>query len=300
MKTFFPPALRLGDMIGVMAPSSRISDEDLATSKSFLESKGYNVFIHPQCHQQNHQSAGTAEQKIDALHHLVRNPDIRAIFFATGGNRAMHILDGLDYDLIRCHPKIFMGFSDNTSLLNRITKETGLITYHGPTFRRLPKNPQCDETLSFLMGHGQEIDLSGAVHLTQNTKNTEGLLVGGNLSILSAMANRDRITGVPTILFLEDLAEEWSHFDRMLLSLKRRGLFENCTALIFGEFSDMMDTGKTPFSFPFHDIVTEHTADLDIPILINAPFGHGENLPAFPIGAMARLEGTKLLLPSNL
>lgn len=300
MKTFFPPALRLGDMIGVMAPSSRIGAEDLAASKAFLEAKGYPVFVHPQSYQTLHQSAGTTEQKIEALHHLIRNPDIRAIFFATGGNRALPLLDRIDYDLIRQNPKIFMGFSDNTSLLNRITKETGLTTYHGPTFRRLPKNPQCDETLSLLMGQGQEIDLYGAVHLTKNTKTAEGLLVGGNLSILSAMADSDRTTNVPTILFLEDLAEEWSHFDRMLCSLKRRGLFENCTALILGEFSDMTDTGQRPFGFSFHDIVAEHTAGLDIPILINAPFGHGTNLPAFPIGAKVRLEGTKLQLPSNL
>lgn len=282
-----PPPLQPGDTIGVMAPSSRIDAEALENGANVLRAKGYDVLIHPQCHERLHQSAGTAEQKCDALHDLVKNPAVKAIFFAAGGNRALHILDLLDYRLIKKHPKIYMGFSDNTVLLNAIAARTGLVTYHGPPVRRLPKNPQADFNLSLLSGKEDSIPMTGARVLREGT--AKGILIGGNLSLFRYLIQSNEIPNPKdAILFLEDVAEEYSHIDRDFCYLRRCGLLEKIGGLVLGQFSDMRDSG-TPFGFSFEDIIAEHTAGLNIPILTNAPFGHEENLYAFPIGAKVQI-----------
>lgn len=289
-----PPSLQPGDTIGVMAPSSRIDADALESGADFLRAKGYKVLIHPQCAASLNQSAGTGEQKRDALHDLVRNPEVKAIFFAAGGNRALHILDLIDYKLLKKHPKIYMGFSDNTALLNAITAKTGIVTYHGPTLKRLAKNPQADFNLSLLSGQEKSIPLTGVQVFREGT--AKGILIGGNLSLFRYLVESGEIPNPKgAILFLEDIAEEYSHIDRDFCYLRRCGLLEKIGGLVLGQFSDMRDTG-TPFGFSFEDIIAEHTAGLNIPILTNAPFGHEENLYALPIGAKAQIhkssEGT--------
>lgn len=291
----FPPPLKPGDTIGVMAPSSYIAQEHIDASKAFLEARGYKVFIHPQTTARLHQSAGTPAQKCAALHDLVRDPSIKAVFFATGGNRALHMLDGLDYDLIAANPKIYMGFSDNTALLNAIAARSGVVTYHGPTFKRLPHNPQADTNLKLLAGDVREISLPGATVFREGTAG--GILFGGNLALLRAMGSHDMPQAGGAILFLEDINIESSHLDRELCALRRSGMLALLGGLILGQFGDLLDTGVHPFGFSFEDIVAEHTAGLDIPILINAPFGHGDSLFALPVGARCTLDGTRLLFP---
>ncbi|PZO82621.1 MAG: LD-carboxypeptidase, partial [Micavibrio aeruginosavorus] len=180
-----PPFLISGDTIGVMAPSSRIARADIDCAKSFLEERGYGVFIHPQTYLHADddpatQYAGTVQEKVSALHDLAANSDIKAVFFASGGQRAMHMLDHIDYTLIAQNPKIYMGFSDNTSLVNAISAKSGLVTYHGPTFKRLLKNPQADFNLRLLSGLEKSIPLEGATTLKNGT--AEGTLFGGNLA----------------------------------------------------------------------------------------------------------------------
>ncbi|HEU4839375.1 MAG TPA: LD-carboxypeptidase [Micavibrio sp.] len=282
-----PPPLQPGDTIGVMAPSSYIDADALENGADFLRAKGYNILIHPQCGARLNQSAGTGEQKRDALHDLVRNPEVEAVFFAAGGNRALHILDLLDYKLIKKHPKIYMGFSDNTALLNVITAKTGIVTYHGPTVKRFPKNPQADFNLSLLSGKENSIPMIGARVLREGS--AKGILIGGNLSLFRYLVGSGEIPNPKgAILFLEDISEEYSHIDRDFCYLRRCGLLEKIGGLVLGQFSDMRDTG-TPFGFSFEDIIAEYTAGLDIPILTNAPFGHGEDLYALPIGAKAQI-----------
>jgi muramoyltetrapeptide carboxypeptidase len=287
-----PPPLQPGDTIGVMAPSSRIDEADLENGADVLRRKGYKVLIHPQCHAKLHQSAGTNEQKRDALHDLVKNPEVKAIIFATGGNRALHLLDLIDYKLIKKYPKIYMGFSDGTALLNAITAKTGIITYHGPVVKRLPKNPQVDFNLYLLSQKEKTIPLNGAKAFREGS--AKGILIGGNLSLFQYLIESGEIPNPKgAILFLEDIGEEYSRIDRYFCYLRRTGLLDKIGGLILGQFSNMLDTG-TPFGFSFEDIIAEHTAGLNIPILMNAPFGHAEDLYALPIGAKVLLQNTDL------
>lgn len=289
-----PPFLSLGDTIGVMSPSSRVDEDALKDSIALLHKHGFKTYIHPQTFERLHQSAGTNEQKRDAFHDLVLNPEIKAVFFATGGNRALHLLDLIDYSKVRANPKIYMGFSDNTALLNAITARTGIITYHGPTLKRLATNPQLDFNLRLLKGEENIIPMTGANVLHKG--NAEGWLIGGNISLFQYLiTSGDMPDATGAILFLEDCYEEWSRIDRDFCYFRRSGLLDKISGLVLGQFTNMVDTG-TPFGFTFEDIIAEHTAGLKIPILANAPFGHGEHLYALPIGQKAKLDGTSLHL----
>jgi muramoyltetrapeptide carboxypeptidase len=290
-----PPPLRPGDTIGIMAPSSRVAREDVLAGAKILEDRGYKIFIHPQTYETLHQSAGTNEQKSKALHDLARDPNIKAVFFATGGNRALHLLDHLDYALIAGHPKIYMGFSDNTALLNAITAKTGIVTYHGPTVKRLSSHVQIDQTFALLEGRAKQITFDGATVFREGT--TTGRVIGGNLSLFQYLiASNEILDPNNAILFLEDVGEELSRLDRDFCYLRRCGLLNKIGALVLGQFNDLKDTG-TPFGFSWEDVIAEHTSGLNIPILLNAPFGHVKELQyAFPIGALARLENTTLSL----
>jgi muramoyltetrapeptide carboxypeptidase len=282
------PALKPGDTIGVMAPSSYVEKADIEKSKALLEKKGYKVFIHPQTYERHNQSAGNNLQKTLAFQGLWQRADIKAIWAAGGGNRVLHFMDSINFDALKKKPKIFIGFSDVTALLNGIYAHTGLTTFHGPVFKLATKNKELDHLLALLGGEKSEYPLKGAEVLHEGK--AEGKLIGGNLSLFQYLPNT--LPGKfwkNSILFLEDNGEEFSRVDRMMMHLKRTGVLKDIKGLILGEFTDLKDTGR-PYGFTFEDIIREHTEDLDIPVVTNAPFGHGKTLYTFPVGAKARLD----------
>ena len=290
-----PPFLKPGDTIGVMAPSSRFPHTDLESAAAILKGYGYNVFIHQQCYETLHQSAGTHEQKIAALHELASDTNINAVFFAAGGNRALHLLDKIDYGLIAANPKIYMGFSDCTALLNAFAARSDLITWHGPTLRKFHVgHNQQDFNIRLLEGKEKTIPIGGTTVAGNGV--AKGRLFGGNLSVFRRLlGSREMPDITDAILFFEDCNEETSRLDAELCFMRRSGFFEKASAIIFGQFTKLLDTG-TPFGFSFEDIVAEHTAGLNIPIVMNASFGHAEDLYAMPIGQMAELSNGSLKL----
>lgn len=283
-----PPAIKTGDTIGVMAPSSYVETEQVEKARLFLENKGFQVFIHPQTEEKFNQSAGTNTQKTEAFHDLIKNPDINAIFAAGGGNRALHILDMIDYDLVAAHPKIIMGFSDVTALLNAINAKTGLTTFHGPVVTWIPELADMfDFNMAVLRGETPEYPMEQCRILRKG--NAKGHLVGGNLSVFHLMPNTNFAPVTKGgILFLEDLREEINKIDRMLLQLRRTGVMAEITGIICGNFRDLGDNGR-PYGFTLDDLLLEHTAGYDIPIVMNAPFGHGKQLYTMPIGGHTEL-----------
>jgi muramoyltetrapeptide carboxypeptidase len=270
-----PDPLLPGDTIGVMSPSSFVEKNDLDEAVALVESYGYNLYVHPQTFNRHHQSAGTNEEKLNAFHDLIKNPNINAIVFSTGGNRALHWVDQIDYDLVKNNPKIIMGFSDTTSILNLIAVKSGLKTFHGPNLRWFMVHKdnshdikQCFTTLS---NPSREFSYDGL----------SGTFVGGNASVIQYLINDIDLTG--KILFLEDWNLESSHLDRIFMHMKRQNVFEKINGLILGQFDNLSDTGKRPYGFTLNDIITEHVPD-SLPIVKNAPIGHSDRLITIPIG----------------
>lgn len=292
-----PPALQPGDTIGVMSTSCWVDESDILKAKEFVESRGYEVFVHPQATKRLHQSAGSADDKVKAFHDLFKNTDVKAIMSARGGNRAITMLDQIDFDLVKNNPKALIGYSDLTILLNSVYARTGMVSFHGPVFRELPERKDAGQMLDILAGKVQTIDLPGAQIVRAGV--AEGRLLGGNLSLFQTLLGTPYLPDMKgAILFLEDIGDHLSRYDRMLGHLRAAGILKQISGLILGQFTDIQDDEERAFGFTLEDVVREHTAGLDIPVLMNAPFGHGDDLPTFPVGCPVRLEDTHLrLLP---
>lgn len=257
-----------------------------------MEKQGYEVYIHPQATARINQSAGSAEDKVKAFHDLVRNPDIKMIMGSRGGNRAITMIEGLDFDLIKQNTKIMIGYSDITTILNSVYQQTGLITYHGPLFRELPKHKNFTDMIDMVSGQQSTIELPGCTALKTGT--AEGTLIGGNLSVFQTLLGTPYLPDTKgAILFLEDIGDHISRYDRMFGHLRNAGILQNISALLVGQFTEVKDNNDNPFGFTLEDIIREHTQGLDIPVIMNAPFGHGKDLPTFPVGAPIKLTASE-------
>lgn len=287
----------------MIAPSNWAEDSWLASAKTRLEKEGYRVTIHPQCYLKSNQSAGTPEDKVNALHEVFADKSVDAIFCARGGNGAVHLLDKIDYNLIRKNPKIFLGYSDITALHVAFYEKSGLMTFHGPVFSDFGRDDydqySISSTLNLLSGERQESvfqDVSGADF------DISGPLVVGNLSLLNALCDTPWAPPLHgAILMIEDIAEEVSHFDRIMWQWRASGRLEKIAALVVGRFTDMKDeesTQSASFGLTVPEIIENHMRGLDIPVAMGVSFGHKGRNPAVPFGVNVSLtlEKSSLLI----
>ena len=279
-----------GDTIGVFAPSSYVEREYIEAARTAAEDMGYRVYIHPQTYERHAQMAGTRAQKIAALHDLYADPNIKAIWAAGGGNRALGLLDGLDYDLIRTNPKPLIGFSDVTALLNGITARTAQANIHAPVFKQLHTRSDAEraQIVNVLRGAPAPMPMLGTKSIQSG--NAEGVLVGGNLSLFHLLCGTDDCPDLSgAILCFEDCGDHVSRFDRMFIHMKRCGVFDAIGGLVIGTFSDLQD-GPRAFGLGIEEIIGDLNIAAHKPIIMHAPFGHGDENFAFPIGGKARLD----------
>lgn len=299
MATF--PTLKAGDTIGIMAPSSRTDPERVDLAVKTLESMGYKVKVHPQTFSTYSlpdgtltSSAGTAAEKVSALYDLWADPDVKAIMSARGGNEAAEMLPLLDFQKLAATPKILIGFSDITALLLPITRNSQVITFHGPMLNSLQGMDQghLSQCFRVLSGHEKNISMNGAQTLQPGT--ATGHLVGGNLSVLcSLLGTPYQADFKDSILFIEDIGDELSRINRYLLQLKLAGIFNQISGLIVGDFSDLGDTGRLAFGRQVVDMIRHHTQGTSFPIVMDAPFGHQDKLVTMPVGAKAELKASQ-------
>ncbi len=293
MTYFRPKALKPGDTIGIIAPSSYIEADRLDAGVAILRDLGFGVSIHPQTLARDGQSAGTAVEKVAAFHETVLDPSIRAIMAAGGGNRGAQILPLLDYDLIQSHPKLYIGFSDSTAILAGLAAKLGLISCHGPVVKTLPTLDHAAlQTFSGLLtGKMPPYPMTGAK--TINPGQAEGRLFGGTLSVLCALQGTGYLPDLTgAILYLEDTGEELSRLDRMLWQLKTAAPFSKLAGIMFGQIGLPPETGR-PFGFTLDAILEEHTKGLNIPVVAGAPFGHVERSFPLPFGGLASLSASQ-------
>ena len=284
----YPHALKQGDKIGIVAPSSHYDAPLLNDAKKLFENKGFELVFHPQTKERYGQFAGTPAQRAEAIHDYFKDDSIKAIFCLSGGNGAIHLLDLLDYGLIKANPKVFIGFSDATILLNAISAKTGLTTFQGPSFARAVKiEPQWQEQMfATLMGQSSEIKIN-------SNENFTGMLYGGCLSPFQALLGTPYAPDMDkAVLMLEDINDHLSRYDRMIGHMKQAGCFKNLSGIILGEFLNALDNEERPFGFTIDQIVANSAPNT--PLVTNAPFGHGDNLCTLPIGAEITLKNDKL------
>jgi len=285
-----PPPLRRGDTIGIVAPASNIQRDQLDLGIKRLQELGYQVIVGESVYERDLYFAGSAEARVRDLMRMFRRDDVRAIICARGGYGSNYLLPLLNIDVIRRHPKIFIGYSDNTSLLTWINDETGLITFHGPMAAKDFSHAEGVDLESWFNAvEGKSaIELSSSM-TTLVAGEAEGTLYGGCLSILTAsLGTRYEIETGGTILFLEDVAAKPYQVDRMLMQMKHAGVFDGVRGVVFGEMLDCVQPGGQDYTL--QEVITRVVSDLGVPIAFGLPSGHVlRNNITLPFGVQARL-----------
>ncbi|MBW1914992.1 MAG: LD-carboxypeptidase [Deltaproteobacteria bacterium] len=285
-----PPRLQPGDGIGIIAPASPVEPSELSPAIDLLTSKGYQVSCAPHLYDSVDYLAGHDNVRIDDLHSMFSNRNIKAILCARGGYGTPRILDRIDFTLIRQNPKIIVGYSDITALLMAINKMTGLVCFHGP----LAGKNECALNLNdliALVSTGGPLDLSLSGGAVLNKGKAHGILLGGNLSLLSALIGTPFIPSFKgAILFVEDRGEPLYRIDRMLTHLRLCGLLDGLSGLVAGRFEGCGDPSA------IGRLMQDIMSGLDIPILTGLPVGHGRENVTLPVGLTADLDTEKMSL----
>lgn len=295
-KLTVPPFLTPGDTIGIATPASPFKAEDLREGIYLLKQWGFKVTRGRKGVVRKDYLAGTDRERSDELMGLFCDPGIKAILCSRGGYGAMRILEFLDFNLIKDHPKFFMGFSDITVLLTALWKNAGLMAFHGPMVTTLPRLVASSLTRvqSTLMGQYQiEIPLDRNRAIFPGS--ARGILVGGNLTMLTHLIGTScEPDWDQAILFLEDCGEDPYRVDRLFMHLRLRGCLERVSAILLGKFTgfDKKDLSLSR--------VKEILGASNTPVWTGLPVGHGSRNIPLPIGAPAFIDGERGLLSVDL
>ena len=273
-----PPALTPGDTVAIVAPASNVKRADIEAGCEALRKAGYKPFYFDSMFDQDLYFAGSVERRTRELETMFAREDVKAIVCARGGYGSNYLLQALDLNKIKSHPKIFVGYSDLTTLLTHFSDATGLVTFHGPMVAKdwaHADGVHLASWLAALVGAAPwELDpdaLSGVSGLVDGT--AEGILYGGCLSILVAsLGTPYEIRTAGTILFLEDVAAKPYQIDRMLMQLKLAGKFNDVRGIVFGEMRDCQQNPNQ--GYKLQDVILRIVADLEIPVAYGLRSGH--------------------------
>jgi muramoyltetrapeptide carboxypeptidase len=290
-----PPALQPGDTVGIVAPGSAIDRDALEAGCAGLRRLGYDPFYLDSIFEQDLYFAGSVRRRARELEEMFEREEVRAIVCARGGYGCNYLLPELDLAKVAAHPKIFVGYSDVTSLLTYFLDKANLVTFHGPMVTKdfaSADGVHLAYWLGATGGSGQWTVSSarepGAVGLIQGSG--EGVLYGGCLSLLVAsLGTPYEVKTAGTILFLEDVNAKPYQVDRMLMQLKLAGKFEGVRGIIFGEMLDCRQNAEQ--NYTLEELVKRVAGDLGVPVAYGLRSGHvsRQNI-TLPIGVRATLE----------
>lgn len=290
-----PKALLKGDIIGITGPAGAIYEpETIERITSRLTELGFKFKLGKTLYERFGYLAGTDEVRANELMEFYKDHSVKAILTMRGGWGCARILDLLDYEVIAQHPKILMGFSDITSLVNAVYLKTGIITYHGPCgYSTWTDFSTVHVTKAVVLGAPftmQNPDDYKADLLTLSPGKAEGELLGGNITVLVSMI------GTPyepdwtnKILFLEETMEEPYRIDRMFWQMKQAGIFGKVKGVVFGSFNKCFPE-EPEKSFTLHEVLEQHFRGLSIPVYMGATFGHMSPKFTLPIGVLAEID----------
>ena len=284
-----PAFLKPGDTIGFAATANRIYPEALKLCTQWFESEGFRVFVPDSVYATYHQMAGEDALRAERFQNLLDDDNIQAIFCVSGGYGTVRMIDRLDFSKFTKHPKWICGFSDVTVLHAHIAQNFKIPTIHSTMSKIACRDSliKLTETLQ-----GKPLNYRLPPHPLNRLGKTTARLVGGNLSVLySLTGSSSELQTEGCILFLEDVFEYLYHIDRMMMNLKRAGKLRHLAGLIIGGFSNLKDN-EIPFGKTAEEIILEHCADLNIPILFGFPAGHIETNYPLILGNSVALEVT--------
>ena len=299
MKRILPPPVRPGDTVRLICPSGalRHPDEDIALSVSNMEKLGFRVELGPGLTRKYGYFGGTDRERAREVNEAFADPACRAIVCVRGGYGTARILSMLDYEMIRAHPKRFLGYSDITALHAAISQKTGIVTFHSP----MPMSG------SFLKEYTREGVLSALcdpdpMWCLQNPAGDApecvtpgrayGRIAGGNLSLVASLIGTPwQVDWKGSLLFLEDVGEHTYRLDGMLTHLRNAGAFDECAGVCLGQFTDCTNEDDD-FGFTIRQIVEDLIVPSGKPVVMNLRFGHTHPSMTFPVGMFAQMDAS--------
>jgi muramoyltetrapeptide carboxypeptidase len=293
MRLLKPARLQPGDLVGINAPGGFTTEAALDKAVANIESLGLRARLGANVHYVYGNYAGTVEQRLQDLHAMFRDPDIKAIWAIRGGSGCISLLEHIDYKLIRAHPKVLIGYSDLTCLHLALLRKAGLVTFHGPvassTFsdysvaqlQNVLMTPQDRYTITMFNEHTPR-----AVHGGIAT----GRLIGGNLSMFAALEGTPYAADFKNaILYLEDVNEEPYRIDRWMTQLQLSQGFRRAAAVMLGIFENC-EAPEGDSALTLDETVDQHLLPLTRPAVAGYSFGHIRNQFTIPVGLRACLD----------
>ena len=287
-----PQKLKIGDTIGVVAPSSPIignNIEELNKAKEIVERSGFKVKYSKNLFSNTNGYSSTAKEKADDINEMFAEKKVKMIWCAKGGNNSNSTFEYLDYELIKKNPKIICGYSDRTSITNMITEKTGLVTFSGTNFKTIATDEtdfSYKQALSRFVNGSLELGTENEEYITIQEGKTSGELIGGNLSLIRGMvAGKYSLDFTDKILFLEELGFETdpAGTSNNLYYMKQNGVFDKIKGLWIGNYEH--ESGIS-----LEKIITDVLeGEYKFPIIKSNNFGHIERKTVIPIGTKAEI-----------
>ncbi|MDR0437196.1 MAG: LD-carboxypeptidase [Bacteroidales bacterium] len=290
-----PKYLQPGDTIALASSAKKVDFQIVENARKHFESWGFQVIVGESAMASEHQFAGDDELRTKDFQTQLDNPNVNTIICLRGGYGSVRIIEYLDFSEFVKHPKWIVGYSDVTVIQNHILKNYNIASLHAEMPLKFPDFPNTNDSLGALKNalFGR-ID---PIRIQSNSLNkmgsAKGELVGGNLAILcSLLGSSSEMDTRGKILFLEDVGEYLYAIDRMMMTLKRAGKLDQLAGLAIGQFTDLKDN-DIPFGKTVYEIIAEHVATYDYPVLFDVPTGHCEINKPLVFGGVYTMEITE-------
>ncbi|MDP2387729.1 MAG: LD-carboxypeptidase [Bacteroidota bacterium] len=278
-----PAFLKPGDKVAIIATARKISADELRPAKMMLKEWGLEVVLGENIFEIDNQFAGTDAQRAKDLQWALNDESIKAIICARGGYGTIRLMDRINFDMFRQHPKWIVGYSDITVLHQHINQNFGIATLHATMPINFEKDKEATQSLRKAL-FGETIEYTIEPHKLNVNGEAKGELVGGNLSLMYALCGSESdIDTKGKILFLEDLDEYLYHIDRMMMNLKRCGKLQHLAGLVVGGMTDMKDN-TVPFGKNAEEIIYDAVKQYGYPVCFNFPAGHIDRNMAVYLG----------------
>lgn len=288
-----PRALKRGSRIRIVSPASPFKEEKLGPMREILESEGYVIELSRNIYAEAGHLAGTDQQRADDLREAFSDPTVDAVLCSRGGYGCARLIPLLDLDKMAAAGKLFVGFSDITTLHLALNRR-GLPTIYTPmaTSFTVERQPWVFESFKRALRGDLEIPADAPEGETLVKGTAEGEVTGGCMCLLTdSLATPDSVSCAGKIVLLEDVDEAPHRIDAMLTHLLNAGELQKAAGIVVGE---MTRTDEKPDAsiggIPWKDIVQERIQPLGIPAILNFPFGHAANMLSLPLGVRARLD----------
>lgn len=296
-KILKPSRLRKGDVIGVIAPASPMKLALLESGVRYLEGLGYRVKLGKHVFKTHGYLAGTDKERAQDFNNMFRDRRVQAIICVRGGYGTPRLLPLLDYEAMQQHPKIFVGYSDLTTIQLAMFKHAGLITFSGPMVAAEMGrgiDPFTEEnfwrmiTSAFPFGEVQKPNGENYAAIAKGK--VAGRLIGGCLSLIAPIAGTRHLPSLDKkIFFVEDVGEAVYRWDRYFVQLRELGLLQRIGGFMLGHTTDCQSPENDP-SLTFDDLMRDYIKPLKVPAISGLDYGHGRVKHTIPIGARAELE----------